>query len=559
MSVYLVCLGGSGSKVLEAVTHMAAMGQWENEELHLLLVDVDGGNGNYERAKNVAECYQSIQSLQPDYHLFRSPLHLYCWSPAMPEDNLSSLGAEVGNGALLGYHFFTKNERNMSVVDGFKGHPNLGVLFMQQILDSRKAGNDDALEQFVNAARDNQADRILLAGSCYGGTGASCIPIIGTYLRKQLGSGIALGLLAILPSFAFFKTSKDPIDPRSEEFNHRVKTVLNTYIEQKVLKYRTQQDGKTVELDLYEKIYLIGSYKPSPFPQYAPGSSLQKNPATFFDWFACAAIKEYCTNQNPKQPDVYTAYIQQARWGWHMFDRGSFPTLHQYAAKLMTVFGLFIAEIYPAMNDWLNTTSRRRLKDNPFKFYFEDIQDHKPPLLQVHLNQFTKYSTYLIHWFFQIITTLPDDYFPALQNASYAGSLSQTELDERMDALHLDLNDAEKATLRMLYYQKFFSVPAMLHMLRFCQQTHFQGEEESTSTEEYPTFLDDAYRFFTNLFGKDEEKSLGVLLPKIVNAPFYSNAFSDRLMGNIFADEVYSGPASDAVRILLKRAFQSVD
>lgn len=558
MSQFLVCLGGSGSKVLESVTHMAAMGQWEKDDLHILMVDVDTGNGNYDRARNTVTCYQSIQEMNLDCHLFHSKIHLYCWSPSMPTDNLSAMGAGDGKGALLGYHLFTKSEREMSVADGFKGHPNLGVLFMQQILDSRKEGSDDDLEQFIQAAKANSADRILLAGSCYGGTGASCIPIIGTYLRKQLGHDIAMGLLAILPSFEF---KKDPnsssIDPNSMEFNDRVKTVLNTYIEQEVLKYHTQQNDRTVELDLFERIYLIGSYKPANFKQYAPGSSLQKNPTTFFDWFTCLAVKDYNASAEPKKENVYTASLKQDGWGWSLLGDTTLPNLQQSAAKLMTVVGLFIAEIYQPLNSLLSNASRKKLKNNPFKYYFQDIPNHERPKTQ--LNQFTQYTIYLIHWFFQIITTLPDDYFPDMQSENSSDILTQEKLEETLTRLKLSLDDDGKATLRTLNNQKFFSVPAMLHMLRFCQQSYAQGDKTAASEEETSTFLDDAYKFFIDLLGDDTQKRLGVLLPKVVKGSAYQNAYSDKLMGAIFADDVYQGAPQDAVCTVLKCAFTAVD
>ena len=53
--LFLVCLGGSGSKILEAVAHMAALNLWEEATLHLLMVDVDGGNGNMPRAVKTVE------------------------------------------------------------------------------------------------------------------------------------------------------------------------------------------------------------------------------------------------------------------------------------------------------------------------------------------------------------------------------------------------------------------------------------------------------------------------------------------------------------------------
>ena len=192
--------------------------------------------------------------------------------------------------SLLGRFLFTDKERAMGTENGFKGHPNIGVLFMQSIISGRNEQTKDGLEDFIAEAAHIRPDRILLAGSCYGGTGASCIPILGHYLRARLGDDIAMGLLVMLPSFSLAKDSDLEIDPDSREFPDRVKTVLSTYISEDILEYRPQAPRNENTLPMYEKIYLLGSPEPIFFPQYAAGHSLQQNPATFFDWFACMSV-----------------------------------------------------------------------------------------------------------------------------------------------------------------------------------------------------------------------------------------------------------------------------
>lgn len=79
--LFLVCLGGSGSKILEAVAHMAALNLWEEATLHLLMVDVDGGNGNMQRAVKTVEYYEKVRGMGVDCgqtcKLFRSELKLH--------------------------------------------------------------------------------------------------------------------------------------------------------------------------------------------------------------------------------------------------------------------------------------------------------------------------------------------------------------------------------------------------------------------------------------------------------------------------------------------------
>lgn len=53
---YLVGIGGTGARVIEAMVFMCAAG-YGPDELSIFLVDPDKGNGNFRRTKELIETY----------------------------------------------------------------------------------------------------------------------------------------------------------------------------------------------------------------------------------------------------------------------------------------------------------------------------------------------------------------------------------------------------------------------------------------------------------------------------------------------------------------------
>lgn len=568
-NIFLVCMGGSGSKVLEAVTHMAALDAWKGVDIHVLTVDVDGGNGNQNRTSKTIGFYEQIRkmNIDPEHGMFKSAIHLYKWLPTLKDTNLLNMArkGENSKSTMLSKFLFSRSEREMSIDNGFKGHPNIGVLFMQTILANRDPHNRDELTKFVDAALDplNRADRIMLIGSCYGGTGASCIPVIGRYLRLKTGGKIPMSLLSILPSFSLNKNSKFAIDPDSNEFPDRVKTVLSTYISENILEYYPENDYSAKPRDLFEKIYLIGSPKPILFPKYASGKSNQKNPATFFDWFACSAIAHYMREdaQSLNGKAVLTAWVEQTPWNWTIFSALDFPNLCMRATRLMIAVGLFMSEIHLSMDSLLSTNSSNR--QNYIEMYFRSVPTEGFEKLHSGLDAFSQYSAALVLWFYHIVTHLPANMFPEVDAQNRKKLLSAEKLALKFDELKATQND--RVYLTSLYYQLFFNRSAIFRMEKLRQQFWPRSNDDDNKEQLYTkAFLNLYKQIFNDTFGAEEEKSLGVLLPDITHSKFYKKATSDRLMGRIFVEGEYpvtnkEESVENAIPHLLRSVFAAID
>ena len=57
---YVIGIGGTGARCVEAIIYLAAAGLFESP-LHILLIDPDQNNGNANRTKKLVSAYHQLQ------------------------------------------------------------------------------------------------------------------------------------------------------------------------------------------------------------------------------------------------------------------------------------------------------------------------------------------------------------------------------------------------------------------------------------------------------------------------------------------------------------------
>ena len=135
----------------------------------MLSVDVDAACGNTTRAKRAAEYYEEVRSVfasSPYRHRgFHTEVSVDRWSM-----NLSKRAASVSHMArsnsrdqLLARTLFSKTEAQLEYSEGFRGHPDLGVLFFADLLAGLEEARKDGLPDEMNALIDRM-DRDIEAG-----------------------------------------------------------------------------------------------------------------------------------------------------------------------------------------------------------------------------------------------------------------------------------------------------------------------------------------------------------------------------------------------------------
>ena len=58
---FVLGIGGTGMRCIESLIHLCAMGMFDETDIHLLALDTDSNNGNFNRLKALKDAYQSTK------------------------------------------------------------------------------------------------------------------------------------------------------------------------------------------------------------------------------------------------------------------------------------------------------------------------------------------------------------------------------------------------------------------------------------------------------------------------------------------------------------------
>jgi hypothetical protein len=289
---YYIGVGGTGARVAESLVHLCAAGLGP-DELFLMLIDPDAGNGNLSRTTELITKYQDIQnqiaSRAEDVTVFRTKIVTpkpEVWT--IFEQQNQTLSAFIGMGGLEATapalkHFaellFTEEDLHERLNEGFRGRPAIGAVVMAQP-NAEEPPWSDFWAEIANINRAEEA-KVFVVGSIFGGTGAAGIPTLGAaaVIRDRAAldaekqkSKIYLGSCLVLPYFTFDQNV--PLDERTrlfikpEDFPLATSSALYYYL--------------TKELS-YDEMYLIGDSGSDLVGDFAAGAGTQKNRAHYVE------------------------------------------------------------------------------------------------------------------------------------------------------------------------------------------------------------------------------------------------------------------------------------
>ena len=373
MSYYAIGIGGTGAKFLESLVHLAAAGIMPTDRnLHVLFVDPDAANGSrvraqqtlghYRRCKNALKLGQTpllktkIDSIDSDSSLY--------WSPFT--DANPSLGNFFGYANLHGArdktraaaaHLFevlySPAERRTPLAKGFHGHPSIGSAVMAQTVNFNQ---EDTWSTFRAQIANDNNPKIFLAGSIFGGTGASGFPTIAKLVRDEF-KDVKLGGALVLPYFKFI-SEEDGNDETSEEDSKKKRDELKAKSEyflmntQAALQYYYQLD----QTDTYNAVYLLGNESQTEVANFSGGPE-QENAPHFIELYAALAAIDFFKKGNFKDGEAaqyfLTAREEKNRLQWRDLPDGAngntirsqigqlarfaFAYLHVYQPKLQEI------------------------------------------------------------------------------------------------------------------------------------------------------------------------------------------------------------------------------
>ncbi len=319
MGIYVIGIGGTGAKCIEAITQVAALGLFSEELIKVLFVDADETNGNLERARNTLSLYQRCYKLmsgdKQQLPWLKTPIESFdLWSPFGNRSTNKTLASFFNynslkqNNEALGNLFdilYTKEEQNADLDVGFRGRPAIGSAVMSRVDldDLEQEPWSRLLGQIIRDVGSGKPAKILLCGSMFGGTGASGLPTIGRLIANKLNKEnvrekVKIGCLFVLPYFGFSPKSgnNDKVYARADQFLLNTEAALRYYVDQ---------------AKQFDTVYLLGNQNFSQY-EFSIGKKTQRNEPHFIELYAALAARHFWLN-TPARSGAVVLISRQSR------------------------------------------------------------------------------------------------------------------------------------------------------------------------------------------------------------------------------------------------------
>jgi len=356
----IIGVGGTGSKIIEAVVHLAASGNMP-PTLYPVLIDQDTLNGNVE------QCRESINSYNIIYEKSKKIKGLKIFNTnidmeKIPEGLIPLVPTRNQKfSASIKYPLMSSDEKKViealynrhqledDLKDGFKKRAHMGSAIISQMLE----GNQDLTR--LNERTRSLSPDIYIFGSIFGGTGASGLTIIGKYFKDNWPNSNVYGIV-IMP---YFKIS-DLADLENRPISEIVNSNSDMLLVKVALEIFYQNNN-----DSFNKVFFIGSdianlEKDAPTKYPVSGGREQKNPAHIFELIAGSVISHSSRINNK-----YNFYIEDLeirdipieggtfQRKSKIFDIDSLPdTLDKQKIKYTREFSRMVAQCSRNKNSW---------------------------------------------------------------------------------------------------------------------------------------------------------------------------------------------------------------
>ncbi len=289
---YVVGIGGTGARCVEALIHLCAMGLGP-DKLGIIFIDPDNGNGNVTNAQAVFNNYNRLQSFIGKANIFETELSCpevdgkkeLLWTLEVEGKNLKeifSYNLSSPEMQKLCSLFYSEEELNEKLDHGFLGRPSMGSSVIAQAATGSKIWKG-FISEIEKSISSGQTTNVFVFSSIFGGTGASGFPTIGKILKEHQWmdtSKFKLGGCLLFPYFGY-KIEKE--EEREKLYADPDKFLIKSKI---ALEYYNDYIWKTTNPP-YNAMWLIGhdsiDYEGRPFHT---GGSAQKNPPDFVELIA---------------------------------------------------------------------------------------------------------------------------------------------------------------------------------------------------------------------------------------------------------------------------------
>ena len=394
MAYYAIGIGGTGAKCVESLIHLAAAGMMPDGELHVLFVDPDVANGSRARAGetlvNYVKCKEQLQLGQTNLLKTKIvPADPVLWTPFKDANPSLDKFFQYNNfrdstsGKLFDV-LYSSLEKETPLQEGFRGHPSIGSAVMAKMVDLQE---DETWREFrKNISNDDGEAKVFLAGSIFGGTGASGFPTIAQIIKDALG--VKVGGVLLLPYFKFMDDEDDgELKAKSDEFLMNTQTALKHY-------HLWDKTG------IYDAVYLLGDESRTDV-ENALGGPEQRNAPHFIELFAALAAVHFFSKDSKdfdqKQGSQYfmTACAEKNRLQWtDLPDGKNGETIRSRIGQLARFAIAYLSVYRPAL---------QKIADNDrdtyrASWYVDFFEQRKISIEHALLNTVEKYCNEFLLW-----------------------------------------------------------------------------------------------------------------------------------------------------------------
>lgn len=320
---YLIAIGGTGSRCVEAVVYLAAAGLFQSP-IHMPIIDPDQNKGNSVKARQIITDYHALHLAQqpaqaqlktwtglggtklPGAKLFRAAIHHQSGpgSGQYPIFWHNPNSAQRRFGEVIEYQaqrkelkdflnlFYEPTDLEMVLDVGYRGRTNVGAVALKQDLEGTAPIANSGLREFLtnlNIDLQGEEARVFVMGSVFGGTGAAGLPTVPALIKQLPGKVIShdnrkrlrYGCAMMTPYFSFPKGNNSSTGPGTDSARHAVAT------QAALLHYAHVPPG-------YQHVYFIGApARPQTNSANVVGGQNQANAPHYAEMVAALAAWEF--------------------------------------------------------------------------------------------------------------------------------------------------------------------------------------------------------------------------------------------------------------------------
>ncbi|MBQ8201545.1 MAG: hypothetical protein IJZ74_07250 [Clostridia bacterium] len=205
MKRYVLLVGGTGARMMDALICAVSAGVYPAGTLKVLLADTDhrGVQSAALLKARLADYDRIHQALLVPEGGFRTTLRFTSWPERLPGDASALSEWTAGSEAdkLLCQALFDGNAAGLDLHEGFHGSRMLGQVTFAGLLHEAAQNPDDPLnamvEEMAREAESGEEVRVVLAGSVCSGTGAAGIPALAAFIQERTRGSVRMGAVLL--------------------------------------------------------------------------------------------------------------------------------------------------------------------------------------------------------------------------------------------------------------------------------------------------------------------------------------------------------------------------